>query len=332
MDILFAPMQGITDAPFRTVHAARFGGVTAYYMPFISPTQHDNLTNKELRDVSPEANAGLNAVPQVLTRDAEHFLFAANLLADLGWREVNLNMGCPAGTVTAKGKGAGMLCSLSQLELFLDEVFRLSPLPISIKTRLGWDAPEEFGEILNLLNRYPVKLLILHARTRKQFYGGSVDEEAFTIAEQTAKMPLVYNGDLFSPESCRRFAARHPQSPALMIGRGLAANPALARTFQGGSTLNRQELRDFHEELLEVYCERFQPHAALGRMRELGKNMICCFSGAAKPMKDIRKASSIEAYASAMRDLFENYPLRGDPGFLSDGSRAGHAIADSCGI
>ena len=328
MRIYFAPMQGITDAPYRAAHAARFSGVDKYFMPFISPTQHTNLTNKELRDVSPEANAGLSAVPQILTRDAEHFLFAARLLYDMGWEEINLNMGCPAGTVTAKGKGAGMLVSLDRLALFLDEIYTSSPLPVSIKTRIGWSSPDEFPAILSLLNQYPVRELIVHARTRAQLYGGHPCEDAFAYAVRHTCMPLIYNGDLFSVRDARAFAARYPDLPGIMIGRGLASDPALARTFKGGALLSAQDLRAWHAVLYDLYTERFAPDAALGRMRELGKHTICCFAGAAKPMKAVRKARSLAAYREAMDWLFDHCALRESPGFLSDGSAGGHAAAE----
>ena len=324
MDIYFAPMQGITDAPYRRAHRARFGGIAKYYTPFLSPTGERQLTHKALRDISPEHNAGLRVIPQILAAKPDPFLFAAHMLADLGWQEVNLNLGCPSGTVTAKGKGSGLLRDLDALALFLDEIYDKAPLPVSIKARIGWRDPEEFPALLELLNRYPIPELILHARTREDFYGGTPNRTAFAYAVRQARMPMVYNGDLFDLATCRRLAETLAPS-AVMLGRGLAANPALARTLQGGAPLSQEELCAFHEDLLAIYTPAFGPAAALGRMRELGKNMLCCFENAREARKAIQKARTLDHYRDAMNRLFEHGTLRPDPGFIADGSKSGQA-------
>ena len=321
----FAPLQSITDAPYRRAHAECFGGIRKYLMPFISPTQHTNLTNKERRDVDPAENAGVPAVPQILAKNAEHFLFAARYLADLGWEEVNLNAGCPAGTVTAKGKGAGLLTGLAALECFLDDVYAGAPVPVSVKTRLGWENQEEFPALLELLNRYPVKELIVHARTRKEFYGGKARPDVFLVAARDAKMPLVYNGDLFSEGAVCTFREKAPDCRAVMIGRGLISNPALARTLAGGPPLAAGELETFYERLYDEYAGRFSETALLGRMREHAKYLCCPFEDARKAMKAICKAGTAARCREAIRDLFRSHALREDPGFVPDGSRAGRA-------
>ena len=328
MQIYFAPMQGVTDAPFRRIHAARFTGVAKYFTPFISPTQTDNLTNKELRDISPEENAGLPVVPQILAKDADYFIHTVRRLHDLGWSEVNLNMGCPAGTVTAKGKGAGMLTDLNRLSFFLDDVFTRSPLPISVKTRLGWERPEEIFPLLDLLNGYPLSELILHARTRRQLYGGQAHTELLDDIAAHCRHPLVYNGDLFSSEACLCFFESHPAIGTVMIGRGLISDPALAQHVLGGSALTRKALLGYHDALFAYYMQHFQPPAALGRMRELGKYIAANFHGAAKPFRQIRKAKSLETYLAAVRLLFDEYPLRDPLGFVTDGRPAGQAVTD----
>ena len=326
MNIDFAPLQSLTDAPFRRLHAEMFGGIRKYYLPFLSPTQNTNLTNKEKRDIDPEENAGIVAVPQILAKDPSHFLFAACYLADLGWHEVNLNAGCPASMVTSKGKGAGLLCDLSRLEAFLDEIYTKSPLPISIKTRIGWASPEEFTSLLALYRRYPIQELIIHVRTRAEYYGPGIHPSTFDLANGVS-FPLVYNGDLASAGDVHAFMEERPQCTAVMIGRGLLSNPALAREIHGGFPLSRDELLLFHDRLYRIYENRFSSQALLGRMREYAKYMACSFDGANRAMKDICKAGSIRTYRIAVDRLFETCPLRSDPGFRSDGSLAGHAAA-----
>jgi len=317
LPVYFAPMEGVTDFVYRRVHHARFAGVSKYFIPFVSPTQDLCLTNRERRDVSPENNAGIPAVPQVLTKRADHFLWAAQLLADMGYDEVNLNVGCPSGTVTGKGKGAGLLLDLPALEAMLDDVFAHSPLPVSIKTRIGFIDPIEFERILELYARYPVRELTVHPRTRMEYYRGQPHRDVYAAAAADARLPLVYNGDLFTPEDCRALEAAVP-SRALMIGRGLLANPALAREYAGGARITSEELAAYVDDLTRAYAQYHPSNVVLGRMREVLKNIVCCYADAEKPKKAIRKASSLDALTDAAQRLFETCALRENPGFIPE--------------
>ncbi|MBR5302866.1 MAG: tRNA-dihydrouridine synthase family protein [Clostridia bacterium] len=313
--IYFAPLEGVTDAVYRRVHHAHFGGVDKYFIPFISPTQNLVLTPRERNNVSPEVNAGMRVVPQVLTKKADHFLWAAEQLGDMGYEELNLNVGCPSGTVTAKGKGAGMLLDIDALDRFLEEIYAHASARISIKTRIGFFSAEEFDDLLAVYNRYPVHELIIHPRTREQYYKGTPHREVYAACEARTHLPLVYNGDLFTPQDCRSFAAQHPQTQALMLGRGMLANPALAQTAAGGAPLTRESLKAFHDDLFASYQEAYHTSAVLGRMREVAKNIACCFEGADKPLKAARKANSIPVYEDAIARLFGDYTLSANPCF-----------------
>ena len=233
-------------------------------------------------------------------------------------RQVNLNLGCPSGTVTAKGKGSGLLADYPALERFLDGIFGNAPLPISIKTRIGYTSADEFERLLALFSRYPVHELIIHPRTRAEFYKGTPHRDVFTRAFSETTLPLCFNGDLFSAEDCRLLTAQCPQTHALMIGRGLIANPALAQELNGGDALTPAALRDFHNRLFAAYCEKYPPHVALGRMREIAKHMVCCFEQPEKPRKAIRKASSLRAYSDAIDDLFSTHAFCAHPAFQPD--------------
>lgn len=315
LPVYFAPMEGVTDAIYRQVHHAHFTGPVKYFIPFISPTQNLVLTPRERKNVDPQVNAGLPVVPQVLTKNAGHFLWAANLLHDMGYEEVNLNAGCPSGTVTAKGKGAGLLQRPQEFAWFLDEVFAHAPVRISVKTRIGFSSPEEFGALLDVYNRYPIHELIIHPRTREEFYKGTVHRDVYNAAEARARMPLVYNGDLFTPQSCRAFEQTHAKTRALMLGRGMLANPALAQTYAGGVPLCKETLRAFHDDLLRAYQAAYPTCVVLGRMREVAKNIACCFEDAEKPLKAARKAGSLPAYQDAVMRLFDDYALSVNPCF-----------------
>ena len=315
LPIYFAPLEGVTDAVYRRVHHAHFTGIDKYFIPFISPTQNLVLTPRERSNISPESNAGMYAVPQVLTKKADHFLWAEAQLADMGYKEININLGCPSGTVTAKGKGAGMLEHPIDLELFLDEVFKKTKVRVSLKTRIGFSSPDEFERLLEIFGQYPVHELIIHPRTREQYYKGTPHRDVYTACEGKTKLPLVYNGDLFTPQDCRSFAEQHPAARALMLGRGMLANPALAQTARGGAPLTRESLQAFHDDLFAAYKQAYHTSAVLGRMREVAKNIACCFEGADKPLKAARKASSIAVYEDAMARLFGDYTLSANPCF-----------------
>lgn len=318
LPVYFAPLEGVTDAIYRRVHSECFDGISKYFIPFISPTQNLTLTSRERSNISPEVNAGLNTVPQVLTKNADHFLWAANILHDLGYTEINLNLGCPSGTVTAKGKGSGMLAHVPEMELFLDEIFARSPLPISLKTRIGYASAEEFDRLLEVYSQYPVLELIIHPRTRQEFYKGTPHRDVYAAAQTRTKLPLVYNGDLFTAEDCHALGSQYPATTALMLGRGMLTNPALARSYAGGPALTLEELRAFHDRLLDRYSAVYPERATLGRMREVGKNIILGFVDAKKPRKLIHKADSLAAYQDAIALLFECYELSPQPQFIPD--------------
>ncbi|MBR6667847.1 MAG: tRNA-dihydrouridine synthase family protein [Clostridia bacterium] len=304
MDIRFAPLEGLTDTIYRRTHYQHFGGVSKYYIPFISPTQHHVFTPKELRAIGPEHNAGIPTVPQILAKDAEHFLWAADELAKMGYDEVNLNIGCPSGTVSAKGKGAGMLRDLYALDSFLHEVCAKASVAVSVKTRIGFESPDEWPEILSVLCEYPLKEIIIHPRTRTGFYKvGTLYPETFRRAAEN-KLSLVYNGDLFTVTDCASIQAQYPGIP-LMMGRGLVCNPALAREAAGGAPLEKQELRNFHDSLWEAYCQERPLDQAHSRMRELMIYMSCCFEAAHKAAKNVRK-SNPNTYEEAIDRLFEH--------------------------
>ena len=304
MDIRFAPMEGLTDTIYRRTHARHFSGVRKYYIPFVSPTVHHVFTPKELRAIAPEYNEGVPTVPQILAKDAEHFLWAAGEMADMGYPEVNLNIGCPSGTVTAKGKGAGMLRDLAALDAFLNEVCRRSPVAVSVKTRIGFESPEEWPEILEVLGEYPLKEIIIHPRTRAGFYkAGTLHPQAFREAAEKG-LALVYNGDLFTAADCGELQQDYAGMP-MMLGRGMVCNPALAREAGGGNPLDKAELRAFHDALWDGYRRERPLDQAHSRMRELMIYMSCCFQDAAKAAKDVRK-SNPKNYEAAVSRLFEH--------------------------
>ena len=318
MVIYFAPLEGVTDVVYRRTHHACFSGVDKYFIPFLSPTQTLTFTSKEQKAVSPIENAGIPVVPQILTRYAEHFLWMANLLADIGYKEVNLNVGCPSGTVTAKGKGSGMLKNLPELDAFLDEVYAKSPIAVSIKTRIGFESTEEWPKLLEIYARYPVHELIVHPRTRREFYAGRAHKDLCEPVVNETNLPFVYNGDLFTVDDCNALQEMYPGAVALMLGRGLIANPALAQELHGGEKLTKAALRSFHDKLYNSYLEFWPKNHLVGHMNEMMSYMVRCFAGAGKPRKAIRKATNLAAYCDAVNRLFDEFELLDQPSFLGE--------------
>ena len=306
MQYYFAPMEGLTDSIYRRAHHTYFSGVDRYYMPFLSPTIHRTLTHREDRELPMADSVDFQAVPQVLTKVSEDFLWAARVCRDRGDDEVNLNVGCPSGTVVSKGKGSGMLRDLEHLDRFLEEIFRDSVLPVSVKTRLGMEDPEEFMKILEIYNRYPIKELTIHPRVRKQFYNGTVDMEMFRYAVQNSRNPLCYNGDITSMAQISAIAEEFPSVGSVMIGRGLVADPGL---LCGGTDV--KALEQFMNALLEEYTVSFGgARNAMFRLKENWGLLHPRFEGVDKLWKKLRKTTDLEEYKAITAEIFHTLPLR----------------------
>lgn len=309
MKYYFAPLEGITDSIYRQLHHKYFPGLDRYYTPFFSPTVHRTLTPKESREL-PFADAiDYNAVPQLLTKVADDFLWMAVQCADRGYTEVNLNLGCPSGTVTAKGKGSGMLRDADALDRFLDTIFRASPLPISIKTRIGFSSADEFPSLLDIFNRYPVKELTVHPRIRTVFYSGDVDMESFRFASENSRNPLCYNGDICALSQVDNIAECFPSVDSVMIGRGLIGDPGMIT-----NSTTPQLLEAFTGELLEHYIEAFGgARNAMFRMKEHWRYLICKFDQVDKLAKQLRKTTDIAEFKTITHRILQECPIRDKP-------------------
>ena len=323
MNYYLAPMEGITGYVYRNTYHRHFGRIGKYFTPFLSPHLNKAMTSRERNDVLPEHNRGILLVPQILTNDAEAFCSAMRGLWELGYREVNLNLGCPSGTVAAKGKGSGFLAAQlrERLECFLDEVFDCAEnmgMRVSIKTRLGKESSEGFEELLELYLRFPLSELIIHPRVQTDFYKNTPDWEAFRLAKERAcGVKLCYNGDIFTPEELSRFRAEFPETECVMLGRGVIANPGLAEWMETGKNpLDEKRFRNFHEDLLNGYREVMSgDRNTLFKMKELWTYMLTLFPDSEKEAKKIRKAGSIEAYLAAVEELLGKRMLCPERGF-----------------
>ncbi len=254
--IYMAPMEGVTGFIYRNTFARFFGGIDKYYTPFISPGEHKNFKSRELKDVLPENNEGLNVAVQMLTNNAELFIVTAHRMKDFGYKEVNLNLGCPSGTVVSKGKGSGFLSFPEKLDAFLDEIYDSladTGLDISVKTRLGRYEPDEFYELLDIYNKYPISELIIHPRVQKDMYKNRPRMEFFDYAVKHSKNRLVYNGDICTVKDYENIINTCPDVGAVMLGRGLISNPGLAGQISDEKQLDKNTLRAFYDALVDAY-------------------------------------------------------------------------------
>ena len=305
MKFYLAPMEGITGHIYRNSYEKYFHNIDKYFTPFIVPNQSVSLKTKELKDLLPQNNKGLNIVPQILTNDAEGFILTANKLKQLGYEEINLNLGCPAGTVVSKKRGSGFLAYPEELDKFLDEIYKIDNMKISIKTRLGKERADEFYKLIEIYNKYPLEELIIHPRTREDFYGNTPNLEVFKDALKLSKHSICYNGDIFTLNSYNKIINEFPEANKVMLGRGILANPGLIGEIKNNEFANKEIIKMFHDEIFENYTILLnEDKNAMYRMKELWGYMSHIFTNNKKYYKKIKKAQKAIDYKNAVNSLF----------------------------
>ncbi len=306
MKYYFAPLEGITGYIYRNAYHTFGGNVDKYFTPFISTTQNMKLKSKELNDILPENNLGIPLVPQILSNHADDFIRLSKQLKEFGYQEVNLNLGCPSGTVVAKGKGSGFLAQPERLDAFLEAVFSADVTKISVKTRIGKENPEEFHQLISIFNKYPLEELIIHPRVQKDYYKNKPNWATFQEALVKSRCPVGYNGDIFTVTDYERFSKEFPQVERVMLGRGLIGNPGLLNEIKGESPMTKQLLKEFHDKVSLDYQEvLYGDKATLFKMKEIWSYMIGMFPHSEKVGKKIRKAEKAGEYEAIVRSLFE---------------------------
>lgn len=319
MKYYLAPMEGITGFVYRNAYDKFFGGIDKYFTPFIVPTSSNSFKTKELRDILPENNKNLNIVPQILTNDSEGFINTARKLQALGYNEINLNLGCPSGTVVSKGRGSGFLAKVDELDKFLDEIYKIDDMKISIKTRLGKEKAEEFYKIVEIYNKYPLEELIIHPRTREDFYGNKPNLEVFKDALSLSKHSICYNGDIFTLEAHKNFTENFENVDKIMIGRGILANPGLIKEIKYGEYLDKETLKLFQEEIFNNYKIVFnEDKNAIYKMKELWGYMIHIFEDNKKYLKKIKKSQTAKDLKEATLELLNNRDIVKGAGLFSE--------------
>lgn len=313
MKYYMAPMEGITTSVYRSAFHKCFQDFDKYFTPFLVPHLHKDFTTKEKREILPENNAGMYVVPQILTNNAEDFVRTAKLLQAYGYQEVNLNLGCPSKTVVSKNRGSGFLGDTEVLERFFDEVFSKLDMKISVKTRAGLYEHGEIQKLMEVYNHFPMEEVIVHPRTQKEFYSGKANWATFEYVLGTSSNPLCYNGDICTCKDQNKLAEKFPDLDAVMIGRGILANPSLTddlrqedtKSFYG--TISYIKLKEFHDCIYQGYLDIYNKDEknVLFKMKEIWGYQIKSFPGSDKSAKKIRKASRLTYYEEAVSELFD---------------------------
>ena len=309
--LLSSPLQGFTDFRFRNAFHKHFGGIDTFYSPYIKLNGKLIVKGSYERDILPENNTTLEVIPQIITNDAEEFLFVTKYVQQFGYKELNWNLGCPYPMVAKCGMGSGLISNTSQIEHILKRVHNETDIIVSIKMRMGYENPTEILDVFPILEQYPIKNIAIHARIGKQLYKGGVDLDSFQKCLETSKQKIYYNGDITSVAKFKELQERFPSIDHWMIGRGLIADPFLPSMIKNNTTeypKNRFEIFEaFHDEIYREYDAYLQGPTPI-RMKMLGfwEYFSESFSNPQKTFKKIKKAGNTKNYESAVKEIFRN--------------------------
>ena len=325
MMLSLGPFQGITDAPFRNVFKKHFGGIDKYYTPFFTGIQKEHAKNLQVEEIDPAVNDVETLTPQILSTDADEILRFAFQCKELGYKEINLNMGCPFPRVANKKRGCGLLPYPEKIDALLDGVFQKIDIGFSIKCRLGYFSPDEIVPVIGVFNRYPLSELVIHPRIGKQLYKGEADVHRFAELMPLVKAPLVYNGDIVSVERFERIREQVQPVNAFMLGRGVLANPFLAEEIKaqvagiapgapfGPTSADVRDPERLHAYVVDLYEDRLR-HAGgspkvLGRMKELWSYLMYSFDAPQDIWRKINKINALKEYEEAVEAVFREQGL-----------------------
>ncbi|MBK6346757.1 MAG: tRNA-dihydrouridine synthase family protein [Bacteroidales bacterium] len=313
--IYFAPFQGITTAVFRKVYAMHFKGVDKLFTPYFANFEPGHaLSQTKMVALKNQSESGIEVVPQVLSKSAGEIIWLAQVCEQLGFKELNWNLGCPYPQVANKKRGSGILPYPEMVDEILGEVLRSINISFSVKCRLGYHSPEEMKGLIPVFNRYPISELTIHARIGRQLYSGTPDLYAFDETARQLQMPVVYNGDIFTREDCDRFQTRFPEINLMMIGRGILNDPFLPLLIKGSELPSdpAATIRAFTDDLYMAYRkERDNNPSVLNAMKEYWAYLAESFDEPVRVFRKVRKAKSFIDYEEAIDQVFGNFHWAG---------------------
>lgn len=291
--VLAAPLQGVTDNVWRMAQHSVFGGVEAYYAPFMR-VEHGEVRRKDLRDVDPERNTGITLIPQILACQPDHALMMVEALKHMGYTRIDINLGCPFPPIALHRKGAGMLAHPELVETMFKALATVGDVEYSVKMRIGWDQNNQWRDILPLMDTIKPVSIAIHPRTGKQQYKGELDIEQFEALLAASPWPVVYNGNLRTVEDIQEIIQRYPTLAAVMVGSGLAANPGMF-----APDAMPDDYRRFHDLLVEGYTQQLNGGEAqlVRHLQDIWQTFLPGTSH--KLFKAIRKSRTLEQYEAA---------------------------------
>lgn len=310
MKFYYAPLEGVVGHVYRNAHRAHFNHIDKYFAPFIVADQTKGFRSKDLEDILPENNKTLTLVPQILSNNASDFNHTAKKISAYGYDEISLNLGCPSKMVVSKNRGSGFLAFRDELNRFLEGIYSNPVVAISIKTRLGKYKHEEFYDLIEIFNQYPIKELTIHPRVQTDIYRNKPNLEVFKDALELSKNPVCYNGDIFTLGDFIGIRETFPEVETFMLGRGLLVNPGLVGAIKEGVQLDKESMRGFLEDLYRGYQEDLiEPHKVLSKMKESWNYLIQAFSNHEDYYKELKRAGDFNAYEAAVERLFNEQSI-----------------------
>lgn len=309
--LLSSPLQGFTDFRFRNAFHKHFGGIDTFYSPYIKLNGKLVVKGSYERDILPENNTALEVIPQIITNDADEFLFVVKYVQQFGYKELNWNLGCPYPMVAKCGMGSGLIKNTDQIEHILKRVHNETDIIVSMKMRMGYENATEILDVFPILDQYPIKNIAIHARIGKQLYKGGVDLDSFQNCLDYTKHKIYYNGDITSVTKFNELQERFPSIDHWMIGRGLISNPFLPSMIKNNTTeypKNKLEIFEaFHDEIYQEYDAYLSGPTPI-RMKMLGfwEYFSESFSNPQKTFKKIKKAGNSKNYEIAVKEIFKN--------------------------
>lgn len=305
LPIHFAPLQGHTDDVYRRIHHQLIGGIERYYTPFVR-VEAGEIRSKDRRDIDPKNNTGVPVTPQIIFKSVKEFLFLVEEVETLGYRAIDLNMGCPFPLQARHGRGSGILAQTDIVNDIVAIIKERPQLTFSVKMRLGWQDAAEWIPIVEMLNDTPLAHITLHPRTGTQGYKGAIDHDVFARFYEACCHPVFYNGDLTTLKQLHEMEESYPRLAGLMVGRGLLARPSLAKEYVEEREWSHEEhirtLRTLHARLAEEYGGIVkgdtQLHGKLRAYWEYTEPII-----GHKPYKKIMKSGNLRNYMNAIEEL-----------------------------
>lgn len=315
--IYLAPFQGITTRVFREIYTRHFKGTDKLFTAFFTSIYNTKSLNSRKKELTETSHNGVPVVPQILSKDASEMLLFGKLCHELGFEEINWNLGCPFPRVARKMRGSGLLPHPQKVEEILEAVMPQLPLKLSVKCRLGYHSSGEITALIPVFNKFPLSEIIVHTRIGEQMYKGGVDTGTFVKVLQTSCHQTVYNGDIFSPEDFEAIKQHFLQLSYWMIGRGLLADPFLPMLIKGGKMPPEpfKIIRKYVDDLYFAYRQNFNDSLrAINVMKELWSWLSLSFDHPQKIFGKIKKCISFDAYEEAVNAVFEDYIWEGEGG------------------